>query len=667
MPKVLVLPDHIASQIAAGEVVERPSSVVKELVENAIDSGATQVEISISANCRDIRVADNGCGMEAEDAVLAFHRHATSKLKHVDDLWSLHSLGFRGEALPSIASVARVTCFTRTHDASEGSKLEAADGKVTSFATGCAPGTVMEVNDLFYNVPARLNFLKKATTEFGHLHETVQSLAIAFPHVAINLINQGQSVFKTTGTGGLLTAIRECGLFSGREEVCEVNAADSSIGLSVFGYIAKPIHFRGDRKGILSIVNSRPVRCPLTYKALDYAYSDLIPRGRHPLAVVAVTVDPHHLDVNIHPTKKEIKYSTGNEVYIAIQRALMSALRESKQEAAASRSRAHEIANDAAADSQIDGTHESALTNQDRGALSASVIDSAYSFSTAYNTSISGGNVSERAYSDAGVNSYLLSESNGYSESSSAFSNRESLAVSESTINEPGAGSSTNTTQLGFRDRLPYSPHSLDFTPTEHLPEQHKPRLPAGWRIAGYIHNTYIVVETPEGMEIIEQHIAHERTLYERLLSQQETAGRITDYSQRLLISAPLDLSPQQVATLELNSDLLKRLGFEFEHEGAKAICVQVPLELAHKDYAAVVQEIIQQLGIAGGAGLELEATKSIACQSSIKNGMPLSVPDLIQLLAEWLETPRNDTCPHGRPIRLKFSMNGMFQMFHPT
>jgi DNA mismatch repair protein MutL len=623
MPKVLVLADHIASQIAAGEVVERPSSVVKELVENALDSGATQIEISISADCRDIRIADNGCGMEIEDAVLAFHRHATSKLKNVDDLWNLHSLGFRGEALPSIASVARVSCLTRTHDAAEGSRVEAADGKVFTSVTGCAPGTVMEIQDLFYNVPARLNFLKRASTEFGHIHEIVQSLAIAFPNVAFSLLNQGQSTLKTTGSGDLATTIRESGLFSGREELCEVKAGDRDLGLSVHGYIAKPLHFRGDRKGILSIVNTRPVRCPLTYKALDYAYSDLIPRGRHPFAVVVVTVNPNHLDVNIHPTKKEIKYSNGNEVYVSIQRALISSLRQSKTEAMA-----------AAADREREEFHQQLEATR---ALQ----------STAY------GGVETTTGSIGAAISTLDSEE------------FHEHAVSESV-------SARAARQLGFRDRLHYSARPFE-TPTveeshsDSLPEQRTQSLPPGWRIAAYIHNTYIIVETPEGMEIVEQHIAHERTLYERLLAQQEVAGRTTEYSQRLLVSAPLQLSPEQIDTLKSYVELLRKLGFDFDCESNEITCTQVPLELAHKDYACAVQEIVQQLAIADGANLELEATKSIACQSAIKNGMPLSEKDLVQLLSEWNETPRNDTCPHGRPVRLKFSMDRLFQLFHPA
>ncbi len=330
MPKVFVLPDHIASQIAAGEVVERPASVVKELVENSLDAGATQIEISIGSSCRDIRIADDGYGMEPEDAVLAFQRHATSKIRSADDLWTLTSFGFRGEAVPSIASVSKVTCYTRTRDAQTGSRIETADGKISCVETGCAPGTIMEITDLFYNVPARLNFLKKAATEFAHIQEALQGLAVAYPGVAFHLMNNGETELRTSGSGDVGQVLRETGLLGGQESLCDVDFEDSKSGLRVTGKVAKPVHFRGDRKGILSLVNKRPVRCHLTYKALDYAYSDLIPRGRYPLAVVAIEIDADKVDVNIHPTKKEIKYSNGNDVYMAIQRALVHALREAR-------------------------------------------------------------------------------------------------------------------------------------------------------------------------------------------------------------------------------------------------------------------------------------------------------------------------------------------------
>lgn len=616
MPKVFVLADHIASQIAAGEVVERPSSVVKELVENALDSGATQIEVTVSLDCRDLRIADNGCGMDGEDAVLAFQRHATSKLKSVDDLWKLQSLGFRGEALPSVASVAKVSCYTRTHESVSGHRIEASEGKVSATVTGCAPGTVMEVADLFYNVPARLSFLKKASTEFAHVQEVMQSLAVAYPKVMFHLVRDGESALRTSGTGEVSVAVVEAGFFTGKEQLCPVSQQDGS--LTVTGYVARPLHFRGDRKGILTIVNDRPVRCPLTYKALDYAFCDLIPRGRYPLGVIQVAVDPAQIDINIHPTKKEIKYSNGNDVYITIQRALLDSLRQVKHER-----------NEGAVNERF---YSLDRENYRGGESDANAVD----------------RESQPVLAAAVVAEPAIASPPSY----------------EAMTQRPSANFNEPAVQLRFKERLSYVHASAPETGHDLSNTYH---LPAGWRIAGYLHNTYILIETTEGLEVIEQHIAHERTLYERLLTKQTTAGRTTDYAQQLFISLPLNLSADQKSTLRANIELLQKLGFDFELEGDQSTCTQVPLELAHKEYAGVVHDLLNQVATVDSANLELEATKSIACQSAIKNGMPLSQSDIIKLLAEWIATPRNDTCPHGRPIRLKFSAERLFEMFHPA
>lgn len=332
MNKITILPDHVASQIAAGEVVERPSSVVKELVENAIDSGATSIDIEISKDARDIRVADNGCGMSPEDATLAFQRHATSKLTSATDLESLSTLGFRGEALPSIASISKFTCLTRPTEAATGTRIEVEDSKIKAVETGCSTGTVMDVRDLFFNVPARLKFLKRATTEIGHIQEIVQSLALSYPQIAFELKFGGSTKLKTSGCGDLLRSIVETKLVKDEANLCKIELNDTVAGVSVFGYAARPTQFRGDRKGILTFVNGRPVRCPLTLKALDYAYSDLIPRGKYPLAVVSIELPQNEIDVNIHPTKKEIKYSNSHNVYTTLHRAIGNALREPRKE-----------------------------------------------------------------------------------------------------------------------------------------------------------------------------------------------------------------------------------------------------------------------------------------------------------------------------------------------
>lgn len=623
MPKISVLPDFIASQIAAGEVVERPASVVKELVENAIDAGATQIEIAIGAGCRDIRIADDGCGMSPDDAVLAFQRHATSKLNSAEDLGNLKTLGFRGEALPSIASVARVSCSTRNAESSTGTKVEIdEEGKITAHETGCSVGTIIEVCDLFYNVPARLKFLKKGSTEFAHIHEIVESLALAYPKIVFQLLNQGEVVLKTSGSGKLAETMFELELLSPKNDLIPITGVDLRFGMAVYGQVGRPPLCRGDRKGTITIVNNRPVRCPLALKALDYAFSDLIPKGKHPIAVLSVTIDPHQIDVNVHPTKKEIRYSNSSDVYLSIQKALVEGLRRLPQ--AREKPDNNSIASEP---TQAPNAPDKILVSPNSQNAPATAPSTVY---------------------DGAPDTPVVRES------------RE-VAV--------GGKTYQRIQQLGFRDRLAATaPSRINNTGNHAIPQFKKQfALPVGWRLAGYIYNTYMLFDTPEGFKIIEQHIAHERVIYERILSQQEQPGRISECVQRLVISSPLNLSPAQRACLAENLESIQSLGFDFDFQPNYIACTQVPLELATKDYAGTIQQIIEELLNADNANFSLEATKSLACQAAIKNGMVLSESEINDLVAEWLNCPRNDTCPHGRPISLTYSKEKLFELFHPA
>lgn len=624
MPKISVLPDFIASQIAAGEVVERPSSVVKELVENSIDAGAHQIEIAIGAQCRDIRIADDGCGMSADDAVLAFQRHATSKLLSAEDLSNLKTLGFRGEALPSISSVAHVSCITKNAEAANGTKVQVEEGNITAHETGCAVGTIIEVCDLFYNVPARLKFLKKGSTEFSHIHEIVQSLALAYPKIVFQLLNQGEVVLKTSGSGKLAETMVELGLVDPKHELIPITGVDMRFGMAVYGHVGRPPLCRGDRKYIITIVNNRPVRCALAIKALDYAFSDLIPKGKHPIAVLNVTIDPHQVDVNVHPTKKEIRYSNSSDVYLTIQRALVDGTRRmpsSEEKALAQAGPVQELP-------QAE-KHES----KESPAAASSVASSGTSnVDTIYSGAPSTPQVKETREVAVGGKTYQRIQ------------------------------------QLGLRDRLVANPPSRinNTGPIPIATPKSTKTLPMDWRLVGYIYNTYMLFETPEGLKFVEQHIAHERIIYERLLAEQEQAGRISSNVQRLIISSPLNLTPSQRACLAENLDVIKGLGFDFDFQPNYITCTQVPLELATKDYVGTVQQILEQLLTCDSAEFSLEATKSLACQAAIKNGMVLSDSEIIDLVAEWHKCPRNDTCPHGRPVSLTYTKEKFFDLFHP-
>jgi DNA mismatch repair protein MutL len=360
---IRLLDPQVASKIAAGEVVERPASVVKELVENAIDAGATVIHVELRGGGLElIRVVDNGCGIPQDEIALAFEHHATSKISRIEDLEAVRTLGFRGEALYSIAAVGLVTLFSRTASEPSGSFVEVAEGRVTERgARGAPKGTTISVRNLFYNVPARRKFLKSADVESGRVGMLVNQFALAYPAVAFDLISNGRQVFQTTGSGSLFDVlVRVLGLETAKQmipigaEVHEVTAAgaaghgaasdnepqatDASMqsvagdgaGVRVSGYASQPHVTRGNRQHLSFFVNKRCVQSPMISRAVEDAYHTLLPIGRHPIAVLDITLPPEELDVNVHPAKAEVKFLREGEVFVAVQRAVRSALRRSR-------------------------------------------------------------------------------------------------------------------------------------------------------------------------------------------------------------------------------------------------------------------------------------------------------------------------------------------------
>ena len=314
------------NQIAAGEVIERPASVVKELTENSIDAGATKVSIEITNDCRDIRIADNGSGIHPDDIMLAFSKHATSKISTDEDLYNIHTLGFRGEALSSIISISKLTCTTRTKDFENGTKVKCENSEVKYAQTGCAVGTIMEVKDLFYNLPARLKFLKSANTEFSYIQELVQSLALAHPECSLELKRNGKSVLKTSGQNNLLQTIKE--VYSGdvTKNLKEVLKTDDLSGLKISGYVSTPNYTRSSKKSYHIYINGRSVKDPVFLKSVDTAYKALIAGGKYPFVVLNLEIPPTDVDVNVHPTKKEVRYKNPNQIFNFIYTSIQGGL-----------------------------------------------------------------------------------------------------------------------------------------------------------------------------------------------------------------------------------------------------------------------------------------------------------------------------------------------------
>ena len=326
MKRIQQLSRQLINQIAAGEVIERPASVVKELVENSIDAGATKIEVEIAKDCLSIRVADNGSGIHPEDIELAFSKHATSKIANSDDLFDINTMGFRGEALASIISIAKVVCTTRTKDFEVGTKVECEESNVKSTPAACAIGTTMEVKDLFYNTPVRQKFLKSEKVELSYITEILQSIAIANPNVAVTLIYDGKTPVKTSGSNDLLCVLTEIYSNSIASELKKINKADELSKIYATGYCSTPEYTRSSKKSIYVFVNGRVVKCPVILKAIDTAYKNMLPNGKYPFVCFNLNLPNKDVDVNVHPTKKEVRYQNPNQIFNFIYSSILDAL-----------------------------------------------------------------------------------------------------------------------------------------------------------------------------------------------------------------------------------------------------------------------------------------------------------------------------------------------------
>ena len=601
MKKIKLLPQNLINQIAAGEVIERPSAVVKELVENSVDAGATRIEIEVSNEARDIRVADNGSGIDKDDVELAFSRHATSKIQSQSDLSSIQTLGFRGEALASVISVAKVSCKTKTKDAETGISVICENSEISISETGCAVGTTIEVRDLFYNIPARLKFLKQPQTELAGITEIVQNIAVSHPHIAFNLINKKHSIVKTTGNSDIAVAISEIYSRELIKELEEVNFTDKQFNLSIKGYASRPDFTRSNKKGIFVFVNSRTVKCPIISKAIDTAYKDLIPSGKYPFAVLDIRLPAQDIDVNVHPSKKEIKYVKPNLIFNFVYSGIKKALEGSPLKLV------QDTANDF---SGYSGINDRPLKEPDRGGnadLWLRLTEPSASF--------------QENDEDQKVVSF------------SKFADMKDDEIIE----------------------LPYPVNKIErekpvqnkfIFNDENNPEQNGFEKP---KIIGQLNNTYILIESGSGLQLIDQHIAQERYIYERL---KENKSNI---SQLLLTSFFAEIDYEQAALLEENMELLAKYGFELEFnlsgdKTSKIKLKKVPQLLADKNPEKIINDLIEAVK-SDTAIIENEILEKIACSASVKAGEKLSEWQMEELIINWMRTKNNRTCPHGRKI----------------
>ncbi len=612
---IRVLAPEVANQIAAGEVVERPASAVKELVENSLDSGATAVRVEVREGGRSlIRVQDDGCGIPADEASIAFLRHATSKISSTDDLSHITTLGFRGEALASIASVAQVTVLTRTAVAEAGTLIRLLEGReVEHTLAGAPPGTTITVEHLFANVPARLKFLKQPATEAAHIQQVVTRYALAYPERRFSLLSDGKLLFQSTGTGKLVDVFARVYGLEMAKQVIEVGAGageemNGRTGPGVSGYVGVPSLHRGNRGLITLFVNRRWFQDASTAYAVVQAYHTLLPVGRYPVAVIFLEIDPGDVDVNVHPTKAEVRFRDPHVIFSAVQRAVRRALVE--------------YAPIPHADTSATGT------------------PGVWSHETGSAAFPGDGGWAERR--DA-----LLAAGRGGQVPMPLRHEDEREASEDWTGAVPASATDASI--------VPPSPQA-DRTPL-------MPIL----RVVGQVAATYIVAEGPDGMYLVDQHAAHERVLYEQMLAD-FAANRLA--VQPLLEPLVVDLSPEHAAVVAEELETLAQLGLALEpFGGASYLLRSVPAILA-RDGGQPERAIIEILdGLAQRDDVvetthEARLITHICKRAAIKGNTPMSMSEMQELVRrlEACRSPR--TCPHGRPTMIYMSAANLAKQF---
>lgn len=593
MARIKQLSKHLINQIAAGEVIERPSSVVKELTENSVDAGATKISIEINNDCRDIRVADNGCGIYPDDIMLAFSKHATSKIATDEDLFNIHTLGFRGEALSSIISISKLTCTTRTADFDTGTKVKCENSEVKQIETGCAIGTIMDIRDLFYNIPARLKFLKSSNTEFSYIQELVQSIALAHPECSFELKKNGKIVLKTSGQNNLLQTIKEVYSTDIISNLKEVLKTDQLAGMKISGYVSTPNYTRSSKKGYHIYINGRTVKCPVFQKAIDTAYKSLIANGKYPFVVLNLELPPADVDVNVHPTKKEVRYKNTNQVFNFIFASI-----------------------------------QAGLTNYIERQSARSFAPQSYTPQPVQQS-----NVVDF------VQPKLESSGEIYFDKKD-----DTIYVSDKLMQKEEENFSQQKEEKTEQRQF--------FVPVEKEPEPEE-------NIIGQYKNTYILVEKEDGLEIIDQHIAEERYIYEKLMAEKNIV------SQMLFVSDVVPVSSTEAELIKENIDKFEKFGFgiEFLKEN-ELIFRKVPQMIAKVNPKEILADILAN--IEGNIDrLEEHILITTACKASVKAGQKLSTWQMQEIVKKWRTTKMPYTCPHGRPV-VKFfphkEIAGFFQ-----
>jgi DNA mismatch repair protein MutL len=673
------LPPAVVNQIAAGEVVERPASVVKELLENAIDANATRIDLTVERGGKDlVRVADNGMGMSPEDLLLAFQPHATSKLADADDLYRIRTLGFRGEALAAIAEVSKVRCQTRQFGADEGSEVCIEGGTFGPLKSCGGPvGTVMEVRNLFYNTPVRRTFLKSDMTEAGHVVEMFSRIALANPEIHLTYRSGGKIVHDLPPVAGTRERIA---VFFGRELAESLLWVEGRLDeLHLWGYVAHPSQSRSTAKGQFLFLGGRYVRDRSLTHALNEAYRGLLMVGRMPVAFLHLDIPPEEVDVNVHPTKVEVRFRDSNRIYSH----LLATLRQTflKSDLHARLQAAQETEQGAETTSPVPrGTQTSAIPAP-AGPSHGATPGGPGRFDLA------GGPLDRQTVSSWFEPSRPRPDVPGLAPEPAARSWAQSLPgefavgsgadFDEFSPVSSASGPPGRTPNLAA-DKGPADPRpgAADDTSPEAngpgSPDAPRPAPEAGFTAQGprlkaiQVHDSYLIAETGDGMIVIDQHALHERILYEELRNR-VAQGRVE--SQRLLVPEPVDLPAAEAAAVLEQADVLARLGLDVESFGGDTVLVRsLPAMLPNVEPERLVRDLAEHLRTQPlpptRDGLLGELLHMVACKAAIKAGQPLTPAEIDALLERRHLVADSHHCPHGRPTALVFTRSDLEKQF---
>ena len=654
MPKIQQLSPHVANLIAAGEVVERPASAVKELLENAVDAGASKVTIEIrDGGMTFLRVTDNGCGMSPEDARTAFLRHATSKLRTEEDLAAIGTMGFRGEALAAIASVSRIDLMTKTAGSLSGVKLHLEAGQITEEAeAGCPDGTTILVRDMFFNTPARMKFMKSDTVEGSRVAAAVQLQALAHPEVAFQFLRDGKQVLSTPGTGGLQAAMycvygRDCAKMVGVESRWE--------GYTLTGYVSLPTDARPSRSLQTFFVNDRPVKSKLLIAALEEAYRNQIMVGKFPACVLHLRLPASAVDVNVHPAKTEVKFLSEKAVFDCVHYGVLGALNKKPDRPAVQFKQPAPVSAAAPAAPSPQPPSEA----PPKGAFTPQ--------SPAVTAPLKGEPRKEPFFRTMTAEEYKT-----FSAALQDAPRPKQPAAAAAAQKIPKADNMplrefVMLPQLRADEPKPVPPAPAQPVPPVPEPEVEQTALEmppeAPWRMVGELYNTYILVEQGDDAFLIDKHAAHERILFEKLKANQEAIS-----AQSLLTPIPVRLNPAAAGELLNNTALLAELGFEIEEFGENTLLLrQIPMDLSPDAAAEAIETLADDL--LSGRRESKDTVRdtllhTVACKAAIKAGWKNDEKELLAVAEAVMAREDLKYCPHGRPICVSLSKKQLEKQF---